>query len=190
MAAEVKSNGNGESLNRTIYFSGSFDEEKAKNTVSQLIKYEQSDPLKDILIYIDSYGGNLDSFIAIHEAIQMCRCDVATLCIGKAMSAGQMLLISGAKGKRFITPNSRVLMHSLSCYTFGTIHQVDNDVTEYKRAQDLLEKLVKRYTKMNLADIRSAMSKDTFLDPKECLKMGIVDHIVNKPQDLYSKVKL
>ena len=63
-------------------------------------------------MFIDSYGGACDSFIAIHDIMKIIRCDIATVCIGKAMSCGQMLLISGQKGKRFITPNSRVLIHS------------------------------------------------------------------------------
>ena len=101
---------------RIVYFKGKFTEDATHSVIQKLLEFELKDPLKDIVLYIDSYGGYVDSFLAIHDAIRLCRCDVATVCIGKAMSCGQMLLISGAKGKRFITLNSRVLMHPVSSF--------------------------------------------------------------------------
>lgn len=83
--------------NRIVYFNGIFDEDKAKDAIKTMLEYELENYNKDIIIYIDSRGGEIDSFIAIHDVIKMLRCDVATLCIGKAMSAGQLLLMSGTK---------------------------------------------------------------------------------------------
>jgi len=113
--------------NRIVYMSGDFDETKAQYMITKLLSFESQDPTKDIIMYIDSYGGYIDSFIAIHDVIKMIRCDVATVCVGKAMSCGQMLLISGAKDKRFITPNSRVLIHELSSGRYGKVHELDNE---------------------------------------------------------------
>lgn len=183
-------NGNGKKDNRIIFLKGRVDEETAHAVISKLIDYEASDPFSDILIYIDSYGGYYDSLIAIHDAMKMCRCDVATICVGKAMSAGQMILMSGTKGKRFITPNSRVLMHPIRSGSFGNIHELDNDITETKRLQSILEKLSVKYSKMTKKQVEEKMKKDSYMSAEEALNLGIVDIIIKKPTDLYKNIKV
>ena len=112
--------------NRLIYMSGEFNERKAEHIVSKLLFFECVNPVKDILLIIDSYGGIVDSFVSIHDTINLLRCNVATCCIGKAMSCGQLLLISGAKGKRFITPNSRVMIHEFTAGSYGKLTDNNN----------------------------------------------------------------
>jgi len=176
--------------NRIIYFSGLFNENLAQKTITDLLRYENEDPTKDILIIIDSYGGQVDSFMAIHDAIKLCRCDVATLCLGKAMSCGQMLLISGTKGKRFITRNSRVLVHAVSSFNWGNIHQIENDVKELKRIQKVLEGMIVSYTDIKPKHLTEIMSKDSYLSAEEAVKLGLVDYVVKNNKEIYDKIKI
>jgi ATP-dependent Clp protease, protease subunit len=173
---------------RIIHLNGKIDEESVKTVVQSLIDLEEESPMSDILLYIDSYGGECYSLLAIHDAIKMCRCDVATICVGKAMSAAQMILMSGTKGKRFITPNSCVLMHSVSTGFYGNIHEMDNEVKATKELQKQLESLIKKYTNLGNKQIKDLMSKDSYITAKEALKMGIVDHIIDKPNDLHARI--
>jgi len=177
--------------NRIVWFTGEFDEDTAKNAVKSILDFQQENPKKDILLVINSYGGVVDDFIAIHDVIRhMVICDVATICIGKAMSAGQMLLISGAKGKRFILPNSRVLIHSLSSETWGTLPEMQNEIRESERQQKILDSLIIKYTKITKKKLAELMAKDSYITAQEALEMGIVDAIVKSPASLYKKIFL
>lgn len=177
--------------NRIIYMSGAFNEQKAEQIVTKLLHYECIDPSRDILMFIDSYGGYVDSFVTIHDTMRLLRCDVATVCVGKAMSCGQMLLMSGTKGKRFITPNSRVLVHEISSFSGGRLTDLEIDVNETKRMQkEIFEKYITKYTKITKTQLNGMMKQDNFFNAKESLKLGIVDHIVNKPNDLYKNIKI
>lgn len=179
-----------ESQERIIYCDGDFSEFKVNDVIRQLIKFEVNDPTKDILIIINSYGGYVDGFIAMHDAIKMCRCDVATLCLGKSMSCGQMLLISGTKGKRFITENSRTLVHEIWSGSFGKLSELDNNISETRRLQSVLESLILKYTKINKKKLGELMEKDSYLTAKESLSLGIVDYIVSCPKDIYSRISI
>jgi len=179
------------SNNRIIYMTGNFTEQKAEQIVHRLFQYECDDPGKDILLFIDSYGGYVDSFVTIHETIKLLRCDVATCCIGKAMSCGQLLLISGKNGKRFITPNSRVMIHEFSAGSSGKLTELEIFIQENKRLQKaIFEKFNIRYTKLKKADLNRLKGKDTYLSAKECIKYGLVDHIITKPNVLYKNVDI
>ena len=176
--------------NRIIYMNGIFDEVKAQGIISKLIEFECLDHKSDIIIFIDSYGGFADSFIAMHDVIKLLRCSVATVCIGKAMSAGQMLLISGTRGKRFITPNSRILVHQTSVFTMGKLSEIDNELEESHKIQKILESMILKYTKITKTQLKELMKKDSYLSAKEALELGIVDYIISDPSVLYSKVKI
>lgn len=176
--------------NRIIYLKGDIDEEQVHSVVGKLLEYECDDPSRDILMFIDSYGGYVDSFIGIHDAMKMCRCSVATCCIGKAMSAAQMILISGEKDKRFITPLSTVMMHQLSTWTDGKLKDVENDLVHSRRQQDIMNTLAAKYTNLTKKQVKDFMDKDTYLSAEESLEYGFIDKIVKKPSDLYSAIQI
>lgn len=176
--------------NRIIYMNGEFNEEKAKDIITKMITLELKDPAKDILMYIDSYGGWVHSFLAIHDVMKMLRCDVATIAIGKTMSCGQMLLIAGTKGKRFITTNARVLMHEISSCTGGKLSDMEVDINETKALKTIVEDLIIKYTKIKKNNLKQLMIRDSFFSSQEALKLGMVDYIVNTPNDLYKRINL
>ena len=177
--------------NRIIYLSGEFNEHKAEAVVAKMLQYECINPSKDILLMIDSYGGLVDSFVTIHDTMGLLRCDVATCCIGKAMSCGQLLLVSGTPGKRFITPNSRVMIHEFSSGNYGKLTDIDISVQENKRMQKAVwEKLNLKYTKLTKKKLDEMKGRDTFLTANECVKQGFVDHIITKPGVLYKNIEI
>jgi len=175
---------------RVIYFSGSFNEDAAKNAIERLVELELKDPTKDILMYIDSYGGAADSFIAIHDMIKMVRCRVSTFCLGKAHSAGQLLLSSGAKGLRFISPNSNVLMHMVSNFTCGKVKDLEKEVEATQVMQDRIEKFMTEYTNMSREDVKRYMDGECHFTAEEAVKLGIADEIITSNTDLYKKLNL
>ena len=191
MATETtKPTGNILEDNRIIYMSGEFNEATAKDVVSRLITLEAKDPTKDILMYIDSYGGHVHSFLAMHDIMKMLRCNIATVAIGKTMSCGQMLLISGTPGRRFITPNARVLMHEISNATWGKLSDLEVDINETKALRKILDEMILKYTKIKKGELSQIMVRDSYFSAQEALKLGIVDYIIHKPQDLYSRIKI
>ena len=189
-AMPEKTSGNVFDDNRIIYMSGEFNEITAKEIITRLITLESKDPTKDILMYIDSYGGHVHSFLAMHDIIKMLRCNVATVAIGKTMSCGQMLLISGTKGKRFITPNARVLMHEISNMTWGKLSDLEVDINETKELRKILDDMIVKYTNIKKSDLNQIMMRDSYFSAQESLKFGIVDNIIHKPKDLYDKINL
>ena len=188
-----KSNSSNTTLNdknRIIYLTGEFDEEKSKNTIERLFNLECQDITNDILIYIDSYGGEIDSFLAIHDAFGILRCQLATVCIGKAMSCGAMLLMSGTKGKRFITPNARVMTHQLWGVASGSLSEMETNVKEARRMQDTLEEIFKQRTGLTKKAVENLLSVEQYMTPQQAVDVHVVDHIVTKPSDLYSRIRI
>jgi ATP-dependent Clp protease protease subunit len=186
MAESTGTSGNTMENNRIVFLSGGFNEEKAKDVITNILTMEAKNPNKDILLIIDSYGGYVHSLLAIHDVIKhYCRCDIVTLGIGKQMSCGQLLLMSGTKGKRFVTPNSRILMHQISSVAFGKLSDMEIDINESKSLQKIIEDLIVKYTKITKKKLPELMSKDSFFSAKEAMDLGIVDGIVMKPNDLY-----
>ena len=177
--------------NRIIFMNGDFTETKAEQIITKLLQYECQDPTKDIIMFIDSYGGYVDSFIAIHDIIKLLHCDVATVCIGKAMSCGQMLLMSGTKGKRFITPHSRVLLHEISSWVSGKVTAMEIDLVENKRIQkDVFEKLILKYTKITRKQLDNMLGNDAYMDANKCIELGVVDHIAATSSQLYKYLNI
>ena len=174
--------------NRIIYFKGEVNELKTSETVKSLIQYDLEKPNKDILMIIDSYGGYVDSFVAIHDTMKMIKSNVATLCLGKAMSAAFMLLITGQKGKRFITENSRIMVHELSTFCGGKYSELENDLKEAERMQKFLENLILKYTSVSKDKLKKLLMKDAYITAEKALEYGMVDHIVENYEDLFKKM--
>lgn len=175
---------------RRIYLTGDFNEDKAEKIVTSCLDLEAKDPLKDIMIYIDSYGGIVHSFFSMHDTIKMLRCKVATIGIGKTMSCGFLLLISGTPGYRFITPNARVLIHRVSGGAFGSVTDMEDEVQEALRLQKMAFNLIVDYTKITKSRLEKIMERQSYFSSKEALEMGIVDEIVASNTQIYRKVNV
>ena len=175
--------------NRIIYFSGEFTEESARDVIGRLLALNATGIGEDITLIIDSCGGSVAAFLAIYDTItKLIYCDVATLCLGQAMSAGQLLLMSGTKGKRFITENSRVMMHQISSGTVGKISDMEKHVGFVKDLSRIVQKLILSHTKIRKGELERLMQMDSFMTAEQALNLGIVDFIVRSPKDFYSRI--
>ena len=174
---------------RIIYFNAEFNQTSARSCIERLLVMDAESIDDDITILIDSNGGDVYSFFAIYDAItKLIHCDVATVCLGRAMSCGQMLLMSGTRGKRFITENSKVMMHQISSGTIGKISEMENHVQMVQNLMKSFEKIILKHSKIKKNELLKLMSRDTYLSAEEVIKYGICDHIIKKPSDLYSRL--
>ena len=163
---------------RTILLSTEINDESAMMVVDALLQLQSEDPLKDITIIINSPGGEISSMFAITDMMDMISCDVRTIVLGMAASAASFIATCGTPGKRFISKNSKIMVHSVSGGAIGVIHDINIAVDEIKSLQEqMLEEYSKR-TKVNKAEIKNLLERDRYLKPEEAIEMGLVDGII------------
>ena len=166
-------------LNERIVFLGTpVDDQIANLLVAQLLHLESEDPDKDISIYINSPGGSVYAGLAIYDTIQFIKPDVATICVGIAMSMGALLLAGGAKGKRMSLPNSRILIHQVSGGFQGQGTDIEIQAREVIGLKRRLEEIYAHHTGKGQDEISRDMERDFFLSPEEAKDYGIIDSVI------------
>ena len=168
-------------LNERIIFLGEkVDEHTANIVVAQLLHLAYTDPKKDIKLYINSPGGSVYDGMAIYDTMQYIAPDVQTIGIGLQASMGAFLLSIGAKGKRFILPHSKVMIHQPSSGTRGKVTDMEIDLREGLAVKEMLAEILAKNTGQKLAKIKSDMERDYWMSPNEAKKYGLVDEIIVK----------
>ncbi len=168
---------------RIIFLTGEVNDALASLVCAQLLFLESENPKKDIALYINSPGGVVSSGLAIHDTMQYIKPDVSTVCVGQAASMGSLLLASGAKGKRFALPHSRIMIHQPSGGVRGQATDIEIHAREILALRKKLNALYVKYTKRKLPEIEKAMDRDHFLSPEEARRFGIIDIVVTHRQD-------
>ena len=163
---------------RIIFLTGQIYDEMASLICAQLLFLESEDPKKDVSIYINSPGGVVTSALSILDTMRYIKCDVATLCIGQACSAGSLLLCSGTKGKRYILPNARVMIHQPSGGAQGQATDIEIQAREILTLKERLNNIYAENTGKPVDVIKSAMERDNFMSAQDALDFGLVDKIV------------
>jgi len=167
-------------LNERIIFLGEeVNEHTANLVVAQLLHLAYEDPKKDISIYINSPGGSVYDGLAIYDTMQYIKPDVVTIGIGLQASMGAFLLSSGTKGKRFVLPNSRVMIHQPSSGTQGRVTDQEISLRESLRVKELLNEILAKNTGQKLAKIKDDVERDFWMNAKEAIDYGIVDKIID-----------
>lgn len=171
---------------RRIVLSGSVREEMASQFIEQVTALECYDVTKPISIYIDTYGGSVDSALTIYDTIKSCCCPIVTVGIGKVMSAGVLLLAAGDRGFRYITKNTRVMVHEISGGVVGSITEMETTFNETRRLQDVYIEILASETGVGVDKIRRDMKAETYMTADEAVKYGIVDKVVpyRKPKEV------
>ena len=162
---------------RIIFLTGPIDENVAASVSAQLLFLESVSKDKDISMYIQSPGGYVHSGLAIYDTMQYIKPDVTTVCIGMAASAGSMLLMAGAKGKRIALPNSKIMIHQPSGGFKGQATDMEIHVKDIMETKDRLNKLYAKHTGTELKVIQDAMERDNFMLPQEAIEFGLIDRI-------------
>ena len=168
-------------LNERIIFLGEqVDEHTANIVVAQLIHLAYVDSKKDIKLYINSPGGSVYDGMAIFDTMQYISPDVQTIGIGLQASMGAFLLSSGAKGKRFMLPHSKVMIHQPSHGTKGKVTDMEIDLKEGLAVKEMLAELFAKNTGQKLSKVKADMERDYWMNPDEAKKYGLIDEIITK----------
>jgi len=163
---------------RVIFLVGPVNDNSANLIVAQLLFLEADNPDKDISFYINSPGGSVTSGMSIYDTMQFIKPDVSTLCIGQAASMGSFLLSSGAKGKRFSLPNSRIMIHQPSGGFQGQSSDIQIQAKEIMYLRERLNKILADNTGKSSKEINVDTERDNFMSAEESVKYGLVDKVI------------
>lgn len=165
---------------RIIFLGGAIEENMANLVIAQLLFLEAEDPDKDIFLYINSPGGVVTAGLAIYDTIQYIKPDVVTICIGQAASMGAVLLASGAEGKRYSLPHSRIMIHQPLGGAQGQATDIEIRAKEILRLRELLNGILSKHTGQSIRKINKDVDRDFYMSAKEALEYGLIDKIVER----------
>jgi len=172
---------------RIIFLGTQIDDATANTIIAQLLFLEASDPDKDIYIYINSPGGSVSSTIAIYDTIQYIRSDVSTICIGMAASGAALILASGAKGKRFVLPNSRIMVHQPLGGAQGQVTDIEIQTRELKRIKDTINEILTHHTGQKFEKVEKDTDRDFYMTAQESKEYGLVDEVIKSREEAIKK---
>jgi ATP-dependent Clp protease protease subunit len=165
---------------RIIFLGTAIDDHIANLIIAQLLFLDREDPGKDIQLYVHSPGGSVTAGLAIFDTMQLVTSDVSTICVGMAASMGAVLLVAGAKGKRFALPNATVMLHQASGGFEGTATDIEIRAREILRLQTKLREIVHERTGQPLERINRDLDRDFFMTAEDALAYGAVDQIIGR----------
>jgi ATP-dependent Clp protease protease subunit len=163
---------------RIVFLGTPIDDAVGNLIMAQLLHLESEDPDKDINLYINSPGGSVYAGLAIYDTMQFIRCEVATTCVGIAMSMGALLLASGAAGKRTALPNSKILIHQVSGGFQGQGTDIEIQARETINLKRRLEEIIGQHTNQPIEKVSKDMERDYYMNSDEAKEYGIVDQVV------------
>ncbi len=169
---------------RIIFLGTAINDEIANLLIAQLLFLESEDPEKDINFYINSPGGIVTSGLAVYDTMQYINPNIATVCLGQAASMGALLLVAGAKGKRYALPNARIMIHQPMGGYQGQASDIAIQAKEILRMKDTLNNILMLHTDKPLAQIQEDTDRDFFMSSKEAREYGIIDNVIVSREDL------
>lgn len=165
---------------RIIFLGTPINDEVANAIIAQLLFLEKEDPKKDITLYVNSPGGQVTSTLAMYDTMQLVAPDVSTVCLGMAASGGAVILMSGAKGKRFALDHSEIMIHQPLGGTEGQATDIAIHADHILKMKKLLNELIAKHAGKKLAQVESDTERDKFLTAEEALRYGLIDKIISK----------
>jgi len=167
---------------RIVFLNGPIEDHVAGLICAQLLYLEAENPTKDISLYINSPGGVVTSGMAMYDTMQYIRPQVSTLVYGQAASAGSLLLMAGAKGKRYSLPNARIMIHQPSGGATGQATDIEIHAREILATRARLNQMYVEHTGKPIEVIERAMERDKFFTPEEAKEFGLIDEVIrNRP---------
>lgn len=163
---------------RVIFLTGQVEDHMANLITAQMLFLEAENPEKDIYLYINSPGGVITAGMSIYDTMQFIKPDVSTICMGQACSMGAFLLTSGAEGKRFCLPNSRVMIHQPLGGYQGQATDIEIHAKEILTVKSRMNKLMAKHTGRSLEEIERDTERDRFLSANEAVDYGLVDSVL------------
>ena len=163
---------------RVIFIGGEIEDDMANLIIAQLLFLQNENADAEISIYINSPGGVITSGMAIYDTMQFVGCSVATYCLGQAASMGAILLAAGTKGKRYVLPNSRIMIHQPMGGARGTATDINIQAEEILRMRSRLNEILAKHTGQPLAKIEEDVDRDRFMSAEETVAYGLADQII------------
>jgi len=163
---------------RIIYLGQEVDDDLANIVVAQLLFLESEDPDRDILMYINSPGGVITAGMAIYDTMQYVKPPVSTLCVGTAASMAALLLCAGAKGKRFATPNSEIMIHQPLGGARGQAVDMEIQTREILRMRDMTDGVIAKHSGRTPEQVRKDTDRDNYMTAVEAKAYGLIDEVM------------
>ena len=164
---------------RIVMLGTEIDDDVANVIVAQLLFLESEDPDKDINLYINSPGGSVTAGLAIYDTMQYVKPQVSTICVGQAASMGAVLLLAGAKGKRYALPSSRIMIHQPLGGARGQATDIEIQAREILRMRAKLNELIVKHTGQSIERVEKDTDRDFFMGATEAKAYGILDEVQN-----------
>jgi ATP-dependent Clp protease protease subunit len=164
---------------RILFLGTPVDDTVSNLIIAQLLHLEAEDPDKDVVMYINSPGGEITGLFAIYDTMQYIKCDVQTVCVGQAASAAAVLLSAGTPGKRFILPHARVLIHQPHGGASGQAVDIEIQAKEIIRMRELLDEILAHHTGQPLERVSKDTDRDFIMSGSEAKEYGIVDEVIS-----------
>ena len=165
---------------RIVFLGTEVDPAVANVIIAQLLFLDSEEPGKDIMLYINSPGGDVAAGLAIYDTMQWLHCDVATVCMGMAASMGSFLLASGAKGKRYALPHARVMIHQPLAGFQGQATDIEIHAREILRARDTINGLYAKHTGQTIETIARDTDRDNFMSAEDARRYGLIDEVLTR----------
>lgn len=163
---------------RIVFLGQEVDDAVANLIVAQLLFLEAEDPDKEIWLYVNSPGGSAYAGMAIYDAMQFVKPDVATICVGMGMSAAAMILCGGAAGKRFALPNAKVMIHQGSGGFRGTPADIQIAAREILEQTRRMAEIIAKHSGQDAAQVLLDIDRDRFMSPQEAIDYGLIDAVM------------
>jgi ATP-dependent Clp protease protease subunit len=163
--------------NRIIFLSGDIDTKVAEHVITSMLVLDSLDKRTDIKLYISSYGGSVYAGLAIYDCMQMIEAPISTFCIGPAFSMAAWLLAAGEKGKRYATPNSKIMLHQAWAQTAGTTSDIKVAAENIIGLEKKMIEILSRHTGKTNRQLNRSIQRDFWMNPQEAINFGVIDHI-------------
>jgi ATP-dependent Clp protease protease subunit len=165
---------------RVVFLVGPVDDPVANVVVAQLLFLESENPDKDINLYINSPGGDINSLFAIYDTMQYIKPDISTICFGQAASAAAVLLAAGAKGKRLALRHARILLHQPYAGAHGDASDIERIATEVARLKESLEEVLSVHTGQPVERIATDTDRDFVMTAEQARDYGVIDEVIEE----------
>jgi len=171
---------------RIVFLGGQIEDETANLIIAQMLFLSNEDSKNDIHLYINSPGGSITAGLAIYDTMRFLRCEVATYCVGQAASMGAVLLTGGKSGKRFLLPNSRVLLHQpmITGILQGPATDLDIEAKEILRLRSRLYSILAEHSGQTADKIEADCDRNLWLEADEAIAYGLADRVLQKAPEI------
>src|SRR5688572_23325204 len=166
--------------NRVVFLVGEINHVSASRVIMQMLYLQSVKRDQDINFYINSPGGVVDDTLAMYDIMRFLTCDIATYCLGRAESGGAIVFMAGKKGKRYILPNAKVMIHQPYGGVYGQTADIEIQAEEILKTKDTLIKIMARHTGQTEERIREDSERDRFFDAQAAVKYGICDEVIGE----------